>query len=143
MKKTLCLLLCAITIFGTLGVPSFADNSISPYYNNTSSVNITYTITETGIATVSVALFGYNGTTTHADVSIKLQKRAFLLFWNDVDIGYPDNTYTDTIEGADGVSYFSFQLSSKGTYRAITTVTVYGSGGAADVIEDKAENKYD
>ena len=142
MKKTLCLILSIITIIGALYVPIYA-NEITPRYNNTSSVMYGFSITETGLAVSNVTLNGYEGLTTHADISTKIQKRSFLFFWNDVDIGYPNNTYTATIYGDFGIDEVDFQLSSKGTYRSKTTVTVYGSGGAADVIDIEQEYKYD
>lgn len=147
MKKTLCLLLSIITILSTLCIPSFASNSnneeISPYLNNTASVDLVFNITSSGVAISTITLDGYYGVTTYAEISTKIQKRAFLFFWNDVDIGYPDNTYTATIYGDIGIDEAEFQLSSKGTYRSKTTVTVYGSGGSPDVIEFDTENKYD
>ena len=147
MKKTLCLILSIITIFGSLYVPIFAsgtaDSGVSPRLNNTSSLMYGFSITETGLAISNVTLNGYAGVTTYADISTKIQKRSFLFFWNDVDIGYPNNTYTATIYGEIATDEFEFQLSSKGTYRCLTTVTVYGSGGAADVFEFDKEDKYD
>ena len=142
MKKTLCLILSIITILGALYVPIFA-NGINPRYNNTSSVMYGFSITETGLAISNVTLDGYEGVTTHAYISTKIQKRSFLFFWNDVDIGYPNNTYTATIYGTVGIDEVEFQLTSKGTYRCKTTVTVYGSGGDADVVEFEFEDKYD
>ena len=147
MKKTLCLLLSIITILGSLYIPAFANNSedsgITPYLNNTSSVDLVFNITSTGLAYSTVTLDGYDDVTTHAEISTKIQKRSFLFFWNDVDIGYPDNTYTATINGVYGIDEATFQLSSKGTYRSKTTVTVYGSGGSPDVLEFDTENTYD
>lgn len=147
MKKTLCLLLSIITILGSLYIPAFAndseDSGITPYLNNTSSVDLVFNITSTGLAYSTVTLLGYTNVATHAEISTKIQKRSFLFFWNDVDIGYPDNTYTATINGEYGIDEATFQLSSKGTYRNLTTVTVYGSGGSPDVIEFEGEYKYD
>ena len=147
MKKTLCLILSIITILGLLYVPIFAsgstDSGISPRLNNTLSCDLTFSVDSTGIAVSSINYEGYDGLTTHAEVSTKIQKRSFLFFWSDVDIGYPNNTYTTTIYGSSGEDEVEFQLSSKGTYRSKTTVTVYGSGGSADVIEFETDDKYD
>lgn len=144
MKKKLCLLLSIITIIGSLYVPVFAnDSGITPYLNNTSSADLVFNIDSTGLAVSTVTLIGYDGVTTHAEISTKIQKKHLIFFWKDVDIGYPDNTYTATINGTVGIDEAEFQLSSKGTYRNLTTVTVYGTGGAADVLEFEIEYKYE
>lgn len=147
MKKTLCLILSIVTILGSLYIPILASDSsdlgISPRLNNTLSCDLSFSVDSNGLANSTIYFLGYNGVTTHAEISTKIQKRSFLFFWNDVDIGYPDNTYTTTIYGRTGADQFEFQLSSKGTYRSKTTVTVYGSGGSADVIEFETDDKYD
>jgi hypothetical protein len=113
----------------------------TPYFNNASDVEIIFAINDNGLATVATTFSGYDGVATHADITIKLQKK-FLFFWNDVDIGYPDDTYTATIQGSFGMHEAHFQLSSTGTYRAVVTVTAYGSGGTPDVIEYTGESTY-
>jgi hypothetical protein len=147
MKKIISLLLCDIILVNAFGVCSFAANETdstlipTPYFNNTSSIEVTFLINSSGLGTVATSYVGTSGITTHADISIKLEKK-FLFFWTDVDIGYPDDTYSTTINGFCGMHEKDFQLSSTGTYRAVVTVTVYGSNGAPDVIESKPEAKY-
>ena len=147
MKKILSFVLCTVIILCSLCVPSFADNSndmeITPYLNNTSFVDVIFTINSSGRAVVTVILSGYDGITSHADISIKLQKKTSSSTWSDVNIGYTNNTYTSTIYGVDGLDEAVFQLSSKGTYKALVDVTVYGSGGPADLIEVDSEYVYD
>ena len=96
MKKIISLLLCAIILVNTFGVCSLAANETdstlipTPYFNNTSSIEVTFLINSSGLGTVATSYVGTSGITTHADISIKLEKK-FLFFWTDVDIGYPDD----------------------------------------------------
>lgn len=113
----------------------------TPRFNNASDIEIVFVIDDDGVATIGTIFSGYDGVATHADITIKLEKK-FLFFWTDVDIGYPDDIYTATIYGSFGMHEADFQLPSTGTYRATVTVTAYGSGGSPDVIEYTAENEY-
>ena len=99
-------------------------------YNNTSKTNTVFVIDENGKATVGVSYTGYKDITTHAQISVKIQKE-----------GANTPVVNETIE-ASGVKYdgeLERQLTEKGKYICTVVYTVYGSGGTPDVIEYSAE----
>ena len=114
-----------------------SENAITPRYNNTGSTEATFYINSDGLATVSYTCIGYRGVTTNIVVDIQLQKKV-LWWWNDVD----GATFTDQSSEYYCTNEHSYQLSKSGTYKAIITYTVYGSGGAADVITRELEDSY-
>ena len=136
-KRIITLALLAIMLFA-MAVPSFAtDNGVMPCLNNTSSTESIFVITDDGEAIVSYICFGYEGITSRIVVEIKIQKKV-LWWWNNVD----GASWTDETTEYYLNSEHSIQLSKSGTYRAVITYTVYGSGGEADVLTDEIERKY-
>ena len=113
------------------------DNAITPRYNNTGSTEAIFYINSEGLATVSYTCIGYSGITTNIVVEIQLQKKV-LWWWNDVD----GASWTDSSAGDYCTNEHDYQLSKSGTYKAIITYTVYGSGGEADVITRELEDSY-
>ena len=100
-------------------------------YNNTSKTNTVFVIDENGKATVGVSYTGYKDITTHAEISVKIQKE-----------GAPENEFAlDESFRTEGSGYdgeFTCQLLSRGDYVCTVVYTVFGSGGAPDVIEYSA-----
>lgn len=121
-----------------MAIPTMAtDNAIMPRYNNTSTTEAVFIIDDNGLATISYTCLGYEGITTRIVVETKIQKK-FLWWWNDVD----GASWTDE-SNKDYCAYdHSIQLTKSGTYRAVITYNVYGSGGEADVITAEIEKKY-
>lgn len=121
-----------------MSIPTIAaENGIMPRYNNTSSTEAVFVIYDDGEAIVSFTCFGYEGITTKIVVEAKIQKK-FLWWWNDVD----GASWTDESTKVYCDAEHSFQLTKSGTYRAVITYNVYGSGGEADVITAEIEKKY-
>ena len=121
-----------------MAIPTMAvENEITPYYNNTSSTEAVFVISESGLATISYACFGYEGITTRIVVETKIQKK-FLWWWNDVD----GASWTDEAAKVYCANDHSIQLSKSGTYKAVITYNVYGTGGEADIFTREIEKKY-
>ena len=134
MKRKICLILsCALLVMAI--VPSFVfANDISLYNNNTSNNYTDFYITDSGEALVTYSYEGYNNITTGAEITIKIEKRNLLIFWNDIV------EETIVVYGESYEDVYVYQLSKTGTYRCTVTYRVSGTGGADDVItfEDTA-----
>ncbi len=127
-----------IIMLFAMAMPTFAtENGIMPRYNNTGSTEAVFVIEENGEASICYTCFGYEGITTRIVVETKIQKK-FLWWWNDVD----GASWTDEVNGDLCTSIHSIQLNKSGTYKAVITYNVYGSGGEADVITAEIEKKY-
>ena len=134
MKRKLCLILsCILMLVAIIPISVFA-NDISLLNNNTLLNHTVFSITDTGEARVTYQYEGYPNITTGAEITIKIEKRNLLIFWNDI----VEETIVVAGESYDGV--YRYQLSKTGTYRCTVTYRVSGTGGADDVItfEDTA-----
>ncbi|MBR2025078.1 MAG: hypothetical protein IKA02_04660 [Clostridia bacterium] len=121
-----------------MAIPTMAvDNGITPRYNNTDTTEAVFVIRDDGETIISFACFGYEGITTRIVVETKIQKK-FLWWWNDVDgASWTDESNRDYCDAE-----HSFQLSKSGTYKAVITYNVYGTGGEADIFTREIEKKY-
>ena len=129
-------MLCVILF--TMVMPINAtDSGIMPLGNNVDGTRNNFTIDDSGIATVTYLCEGYNNITTTIKVEIKLQKKTWW-WYNNVDGAY----WKDVIDYYRCSGEHSIQLTQGGTYKAIVTYTVYGSGGVADVITKELEASY-
>ena len=121
-----------------MSIPTMAvDNGITPRYNNTDTTEAVFVIRDDGEAIVSFTCFGYEGITTRIVVETKIQKK-FLWWWNDVD----GAAWTDESTKVYCANDHSIQLTKSGTYKAVITYNVYGSGGEADIFTREIEKKY-
>ncbi|MBO5286916.1 MAG: hypothetical protein J6B34_02195 [Clostridia bacterium] len=136
-NRIISLVMLAVMLF-TMAIPTFAqDNAITPYYNNTASTETVFVIDENGVASISYTCMGYRNITTSISVEMKIQKKTWW-WWNDVDGTY----WTDSSNTYYCSNAHSVQLNQGGTYKAVVTYTVYGSGGEADVINSEVEKSY-
>ena len=136
-KRIITVALLVIMMFA-MAAPSFAtDSGVMPCLNNTDSTEAIFVIDDNGEAIVAYICYGYEGITSRIVVEIKIEKK-FLWWWNDVD----GASWTDETTGYSLDNEHSIQLSKSGTYRAVITYTVYGSGGEADVLTNEIEKKY-
>ena len=137
MKRKLSLLLAMIfVVISTQSAVILADD-ISLYNNNTMTTATYFGISSSGLATVLLDFEGYPNITTGATITIKIEKRNFLLFWSDV---------VDETISVVGDSYYKehyYQLEDTGTYRCTVVYTVSGTGGADDVIPFEDTAKYE
>ena len=117
--------------------------SVTPRWTNCDQYSFTFSIPNDGTAHVNVSYTGDSNKFAEARLTVQLEKRFLLVFWNTVDIGYTNNEWTETSTELLGNFYNAFQLSDKGTYRAVMTLEIVGKDGSVDVIEDKIEYKYE
>ena len=130
MKKVVSIILCAVILLSSVVIPAFAEEmQMSPRANNVAVTESSFEIID-GNAVMCAMYRGYEGVTTGAHITIKLEKRSLLVFWNDITEFEINHT---GVNGAFERIYYSLE---DGTYRATITYEISGSGGAADVIED-------
>lgn len=137
MKKTTSLILAVvmiITMFSTAALTCSAEEP-TPRLSNLNECSLSFVI-DSGKAHVAVAYTGMVDTFTQIKATVKIQKRFLMVFWNDVDIGEPNNEWVATSTDSDGCLIGEFDITKSGTYRAVFTIEVYGTGGEVDVIED-------
>lgn len=144
MKKIILFLLITSTLFSCIVISTSAETSpeISPYYANIANATLAYSILPSGLAMVGVTYTGYSEVFTQVRCEITLQKRFLGLFWFDVDIGMPDNTWVDYSTEPYGAFYHEYQLQDTGTYRAVFNVYFYGTTGVVDEISDNKVEEY-
>lgn len=128
MKKKFCLLFVLVFVFVSIAQFSVLASDIMPLNNNTLAAKTRFAISDTGEAVVSLNFEGYPNVTTGATISIKIEKRNFLLFWTDVV------EETITVNNYYYENAFYYQLEDTGTYRCKVEYVVSGTGGADDVI---------
>lgn len=128
MKRKLSLILVLVVVAVVVLQSSLLANGISLYNNNTQETKSYFLISDEGIATVGVSYYGYSNVTTSATISITIEKRNLLFFWNDVV------SETITVSGVRYSEEFEYQLDDTGTYRCTVEYVVSGTGGADDVI---------
>jgi hypothetical protein len=112
--------------------PNYNDG-IMPCLEHISNAEFSFSALSDG-GHVSVSYDGYNSF-VRADVTVKVEKRFLLVFWNDVDEWSASST------NPYGVFYHLFTLNGNGTYRATVTLTITGSDGTVDTITDEIESK--
>lgn len=137
------LLTFAILLSGTVVV--FAeDNSqeIMPCYEIVTQHNLSFTISDTNQATVNVRYGANSSTFQKATVTVKIEKRFLLVFWNVVDIGYTNNQWVASSTNPNGVFSNTFTVNGKGMYRAHITLVITGNNGQQDVIEETLQYEY-
>ena len=78
MKRKLCLILSCILLLAAVIPTSVFASDVSLYNNNTMRNNTSFSITDSGEARVSYQYVGYEGITTGAEITIKIEKRNFL-----------------------------------------------------------------
>ena len=134
MKKFLTLSIAALLLF-VVAISVGADNyEITPYYNNTVSADVSFGIDEIGNAAVSFTCIGYRGITSQIEVESTIQKQESSN-WSDLE----GANWLDESSLYYCSSSHTYQVDERGTYKAIVTFTVYGSGGATDVITKEIE----
>ncbi len=140
MKKVLSVVLAVIAVFSFINIDmnDVYAMDVQPLWNNTNSTTVALTISSGGEASVVVNCFGISGVTTKIVAETKLERK-WGIFWLDVDGG----EWTDTVNGRNMSITHYLQLNKTGTYRATTTFTVTGSGGANDVIECESQCVYE
>ena len=130
--------LCAVNVVAAEDSPDLTNAGVTPRLNNGADVFSSFYISSDGIAEVNCEVIGCAGLTTGITIEIQLQRKG-LLWWSDVDGGY----WSDSFTGDYGGMLCGKELEKTGKYRAVFTVTVSGTGGADDVIEDTLTYEYE
>ena len=99
-------------------------------------------ITDTNKATVNVRYGADSSTFQKATVTVRIEKRFWLVFWNEVDIGYTNNEWTASSTNPSGVLSNTFTVNGTGMYRAHITLVITGNNGQQDVIEETLQYEY-
>ena len=133
-KKTLIAILLLVIMCMT-NVTAFASNEeIMPCLSHTSDGSFTFIATSDG-GYVDVTYHGYDSF-VRADLTVKIEKRFLLVFWNDVCEWSASST------DLNGIFYTTLPLDGSGTYRATFTLLITGNDGTVDTIEQVIESKY-
>ncbi|MBO4878858.1 MAG: hypothetical protein J5544_01205 [Clostridia bacterium] len=103
-------------------------------YNNTTTASFCSSVNSSGLLSVNMSVVGMKTKTTRIAVELYVEKNLVLWIWLRVNIGYPNNVWTDSVNNYYYSDLFSTQLQSTGTYRVTVTYTVSGLGGADDII---------
>lgn len=103
-------------------------------YNNTTSASVLCDVDANGQLAAVLSVSGIKNKTTSISVELYVEKRVLGVIWSRVNIGYPNNIWTDSSLGTNYNNTFTTNLRSTGTYRVTVTFTVSGSGGSDDTI---------
>ena len=113
-----------------------------PYWNNTNTCTFSFAVLDPGTAYVEAIYSAKAEAFTQAKLTVKIQKRCLGVFWKTVDIGLTDDEWISYCYDRNGEFYNSFAADGTGTYRAVFTLEIAGTGGETDVIEQTIEYKY-
>ena len=124
-----------IAIMGMTSITAFASSeSPSPRLSHMSNGSFSFSATANG-GYADVSYYGYDSF-VRADLTVKIEKRFLLVFWNDVCEWSASST------DLNGIFYTTLPLDGSGTYRATFTLLITGNDGTVDTIEQVIESKY-
>lgn len=139
MKKILktLMLVSLVMILCLTSMPIYASEAeigISPRLTHTNEASFAFDATSS-VGYIYANYTGVAASFVSAKLTVKVEKRFLLVFWNEVD------TWTSTSTDIDGSFYYEMPFDGKGTYyRATFTLEVTGIDGTVDVITDTIEN---
>lgn len=140
-RKFLFVAVAVILSVSTLAMTAvYAIGGVSTCNNNLNTTVTSFVIFD-DVGRVDASFVGYTGITTETIIESKIQRRT-LFWWSDVDNGETDNTWVDHFYKVSGDVTHTVEITKKGTYRAVVTYTVKGTGGADDVIDEVIEFVY-
>lgn len=145
MKRIVSIVLTLVLFVGTFAIGASAtsiNDGIQPLWNNTTDVYTSFSISSSGKATITMSCDG-DSNFTRVNIVSYIEKKTLGLFWTRVEIGTNNNEWKDSSNKNPYAQTRSTTLDSKGTYRAVVTYTVEGTGGSDDVIKDTIEDKYE
>lgn len=140
MKKIALMLTFCLLFSSLLGVNAFAatdeNSAVTPCFTNTAATQTTFNIESDGRVVVGIGYFGYPDMVSKATITIKLEKRNLLFFWDEVyteSFVVYDECYADTI---------IYLVTKTGKYRVTVTYEIEGPSGETDVITSEIEDSY-
>ena len=138
MKKLISLLLVLALGVSILLVPAWArDNEVaSLYYVNTSSARTTIAIDDDGTASIQVYCLGLSNVKSIQETTY-LEKKVNGS-WTRVDIDQPNDQWVSTTTLRVFSATRIHQLTSTGTYRAVTTFVVTASSSETITVYSEA-----
>ncbi len=138
IQKLTAIILVIATLF-CLAVPVSAaeneDYGIMPIFENCDMSTASFDIFD-DVATVAVEYMGIQSRFSRVEISVKIEKRFLGIFWNDVDIGYPDSTWTASSTVYADIIIGTFPITEAGVYKATFDIYYYGVDGSVDHVED-------
>ena len=122
-----------IAIIGMNSVTAFASTEgPSPRLSHMSDGSFTFSATDDG-GYIDVTYYGYDSF-VRADLTVKVEKRFLLVFWNDIGEWSASSTEID------GHFFHVITLNGSGKYRATFTLLITGNDGTVDTIEQVIES---
>ena len=107
-----------------------SENAIMPRLSHLGDASFTFLADASG-GHIDVEYTGYPASFLGAKLTVKVEKRFLLVFWNEVGT-WTSETSTEVY----GSFYHVMPLNGSGTYRATFTLEVLGTDGTLDVITD-------
>ena len=141
MKKMFSLFLVfalSISILGTHAFAKAESDVITPYYTNATVARVVLTIDDTGLATIKSTCTGISSTTSIS--AITYLEKSVNGSWVRVDISETNDQWVTSTNIRIYSVTKTHQLSSNGTYRAVTVFTV--TAGSAETITVISEATY-
>ena len=132
-KSLIAIFLIAIMSMSSITVFANSDGP-SPRLSHMSDGSFTFSATADG-GYVDVTYYGYDSF-VRADLTVKIEKRFLLVFWNEVSSWSASSTQID------GLFYTTLPLDGSGTYRATFTLLITGNDGTVDTITDVIKDSY-
>ena len=132
ITKTLVAIILIAVMSLTNIVAFAAEEGINPRLSHTENGGFTF-IAENNVGYIDATYYGYDSF-VRADLTVNVQKRFLLVFWNDVYEWNASSTEKN------GDFYHEFDIEKSGTYRANFTLTVTGNDGTTDVITSTIED---
>ena len=141
MKKAFAILGIVSILAVVFAMSAYAAHDASPFINNAYRTVSQFVIDTDGTATVSAQYVGRTGLTSGATITMKIQK-SVSGSWVDVEIGQPNNTWVDTRTTATAKITHTYTITQRGTYRALITYNISGTGGANDIFTESIEKTF-
>ena len=140
MKKTMkAILLVLMSVLMCLcSFPVYAaeeENQITPRLSHMDDATFGFDATASG-GYIDATYTGYAPSFVQAKLTVKVEKRFLLVFWNDV------GTWSATCTDLDGIFSHVMSLNGSGKYRATFTLEVTGTDGTVDVVDTVIESDY-
>ena len=125
MRKIASMLLVAAILMSIFVPVSAAENVAVPYYVNTNQARLVMAISDTGQVNITVTITcNSKATGIH---TITYLERKVGSSWVRVSIGQPGNQWEESVSTRYLLESYTAQVSVKGTYRAVTEITVTGA----------------
>ena len=139
MKKTLksILLVLMSMLICLTSIPVYAaeeQKQVTPRLSHMDGASFAFNATSS-IGYISADYTGYSPSFVSAKLTVKVEKRFLLVFWNDV------GKWTATCTDIHGIFEHEMSLNGSGTYRATFTLEVTGTDGTVDIVDTVIENK--